>query len=38
MVFALALVLPGLVYLSGCCAVYLSLADEGAGDAAESMR
>lgn len=25
LVFALALVLPGLVYLSGCCAVYLSL-------------
>jgi hypothetical protein len=38
MVFALALVLPGLVYLSGCCAVYLSLADEGAGEAADSMR
>nr|WP_316642008.1 hypothetical protein [uncultured Roseateles sp.] len=30
LVFALALVLPGLVYLSGCCAVYLSLKPEEA--------
>lgn len=29
-VFALALVLPGLVYLRGTCAVYLALADDGA--------
>jgi hypothetical protein len=26
-VFALALVLPGLVYLRGTCSVYLALAD-----------
>jgi len=30
LVFAVALVLPGLVYLSGCCAVYLSLKPEEA--------
>lgn len=30
LVFALALVLPGLVYLGGCCAVYLSLKPEEA--------
>jgi len=30
LVFAVALVLPGLVYLSGCCAVYLSLEPEEA--------
>ena len=26
-VFALALVLPGLIYLRGCCAVFLALRD-----------
>lgn len=33
-VFALALVLPTLVYLRGCCAVYLALRDAAAEDAA----
>ena len=34
-VFALALVLPGLVYLRGTCAVYLAMTDELRRDAAE---
>ena len=33
-VFALALVLPTLVYLRGCCAVYLALQDSASEDAA----
>jgi hypothetical protein len=32
--FAVALVLPTLVYLRGCCAVYLALQDAPSEDAA----